>query len=389
MMHRLPRIALPAVVALCVLAHRSDAQGSNGSAAPLPSTDSIFRRARRLVSEGDGPTGRALVDSLLRAASEGTPAYGDALFWRGALAETAADAERDYRRVIVEYPLSPYADDALLSLAELEQARGDRAAAYQHLQRFVREHPASPARARAGLAAARLAFEQHDSNHGCAMISEARASVGANDVELRNQIEYYGSHCSTATASTPSSTAPAAPQTSTANVTPAGTLRGAPPPATTEPAPRATERASSGTPKASSGSATSKAPSASAPAASVDEPLSAVSTSRKESVKPTSAPAERARPAERASVAAKTGPRGIWTIQLAAYNTKADAERLVHKLAAKGVKARISGDAKPFRVRLDYYATRQAAAAEVAALKQRGIIGFVTDEPRPAGATHK
>jgi len=52
------------------------------------------------------------------------------------------------------------------------------------------------------------------------------------------------------------------------------------------------------------------------------------------------------------------------------------------------VKARISGDAKPFRVRLDYYPTRQAAAAEVAALKQRGIIGFVTDEPRAKGATH-
>jgi hypothetical protein len=61
----------------------------------------------------------------------------------------------------------------------------------------------------------------------------------------------------------------------------------------------------------------------------------------------------------------------------------------VNKLAAKGVKARISGDAKPFRVRLDYYTTRQAAAAEVAALKQRGIIGFVTDEPRTTGAPHK
>ena len=61
---------------------------------------------------------------------------------------------------------------------------------------------------------------------------------------------------------------------------------------------------------------------------------------------------------------------------------------LRERMAARGVKARISGDAKPFRVRLDYYATRQAAAAEVAALKQRGIIGFVTDEPRAKGATH-
>ena len=40
----------------------------------IPATDSVFRRARRLVSEGDGVTGRALVDSMLRAATEGTPA---------------------------------------------------------------------------------------------------------------------------------------------------------------------------------------------------------------------------------------------------------------------------------------------------------------------------
>jgi cell division protein FtsN len=338
------------------------------------------------VSEGDGTAGRALVDSLLRAAPEGTPAYGDALFWRGALAETAVDAERDYRRVIVEYPLSPYSDDALLSLAELEQARGDRAAAYQHLQRFVREHPASPARARAGLAAARLAFEQHDNSHGCAMISEARASVGTSDVELRNQIEYYGSHCSTASASP--ATAPAVAPRSTANVTPAGASRAAPvQPATATPPARATGSAATATPRGSSASGTTDAPSASTPTPNAEPPLSAVATSQKESAKPARAPTERVRPVESAGPS-KSAPRGIWTIQLAAYSTKADAERLVKKLAAKGVEARISGEAKPFRVRLDYYATRQAAAAEVAALKQRGIIGFVTDEPRARGATH-
>ena len=103
--------------------------------------------------------------------------------------------------------------------------------------------------------------------------------------------------------------------------------------------------------------------------------------------KSASATAARVRPTDRTNAPADIPPRGIWTIQLAAYNTRGDAERLVSKLAARSVKARISGDAKPFRVRLDYYATRQAAAAEVAALKQRGIIGFVTDEPRAPGAT--
>jgi cell division protein FtsN len=88
-------------------------------------------------------------------------------------------------------------------------------------------------------------------------------------------------------------------------------------------------------------------------------------------------------------VAKQAAARGVWTIQLAAYNTRSDADALVRKLAARGVKARISGDAKPFRVRLDYYDTRQDAAARVAELKQRGIIGFVTDEPRSSGASRK
>src|SRR5215213_944725 len=199
------RLACPTILALAAavsLASSGAAQSTSAPRSPLPATDSIFLRARRLVADGDGTAGRALVDSMLRAAQEGTAAYGDALFWRGALAETAADAERDYRQVIVEYPLSPYADDALLSLAELEQARGDRAAAYQHLQRFVREHPPGPSRARAGLAAARLAFEQRDVTRGCAMIADARLSVGTSDVELRNQIEYHGSRCAAAPAGT-------------------------------------------------------------------------------------------------------------------------------------------------------------------------------------------
>jgi cell division septation protein DedD len=372
MMRHLPKIILPTIVALFVFAHPSEGQGTGTSAPPLPATDSIFRRARRLVSEGNGATGRALVDSLLRAAAEGTPPYGDALFWRGALAETAADAERDYRRVIVEYPLSPYADDALLSLAELEQARGDRAAAFQHLQRFVREHPASSARARAGLAAARLAFEQRDTARGCAMIADARTSAGSGDVELRNQIEYYGGHCSTATATV---TPPAA-----ASVTTAG-------------APRGAAVQSAGAPTSTTGPSTtssaSATTSASAPPKETERRPSSteVPTPRAEATAPASTPVKPAHTAEASSAPKASVARGSWTIQLAAYNTRVDAERLVKKLSARGVKARISGDAKPFRVRLDYYATRQAAAAEVAALKQRGIIGFVTDEPRTGGAT--
>ena len=370
-MRRLVCTTIFALAAAVSLAGSSGAQSSTSAPRPLlPATDSIFKRARRLVADGDGAAGRALVDSMLRAAREGTAAYGDALFWRGALAETAADAERDYRQVIVEYPLSPYADDALLSLAELEQARGDRAAAYQHLQRFVREHPPGPARARAGLAAARLAFEQRDVPRGCAMIADARLSAGTSDVELRNQIEYHGSRCPATTAS-----APAASTTSTTS--------GARP--STASAPPGSTTAASGT-RPGSAAAPSNAPSSRSTSASTTASRTDTMASAPAPTVGSTNESTAKEPAAKEPARTAPAPRGIWTIQLAAYNTRTDAEQLVRRLATRGVKARISGDAKPFRVRLDYYQTRDEAAARVAELKQRGIIGFVTDEPRATGA---
>ncbi|MEO8560509.1 MAG: SPOR domain-containing protein [bacterium] len=366
-MHSHGQRALLLLATLSCFAAPGEAQ--TGGAAqvlpPLPAGDSIYRRARRLVSDGNGALGRAVVDSMVRASTEGSPAYGDAIFWRGALAQTAAEAERDYRRVIVEYPLSPYADDALLSLAELEQARGDRTAAYQHLQRFVREHPVGAARARAGLAAARLAFEQRDMTRGCAMIVDARASAGTSDVELRNQIEYYGGRCATvADAPEPAATVAAAPTPSTAPRT-TSAAPGPVPAAVGRPAlPAPPKRTTSSRTPARSEQATSA-------------PLRP-EVARSAPPKPDSVPAPRT----------PAAPRGTWTIQLAAFNTRPDAERLVVKLASRGVKARISGEGHaPFRVRLDYYATRQDAAAAVAELKERGIIGFVTEEARASGVS--
>ena len=369
---RRPVVLCTTLLTLTILSattRSAQAQGTSTSAdsgvrrgvQPMPANDSLFRRARRMVSEGRGAAGRAIVDSLMRRAAEGTTSYGDALYWHGALAETAADAERDYRRVIVEYPLSVYADDALLALAELEQARGDRSAALQHLQRFVREHPVSSARGVAALAAGRLAFEQRDTRTACAMISEARASASTTDVELRNQIDYYSSRCpasvaaSTAapSAAAPSAAAPSAAAPSAAAVTPV-----AAPAATAKPA---------------------------APATAVAKKAVAA--------KPADKAAERATTLVRPAVTAAAAPaavsaRGSYTIQLAAYNTRVDADQLVKKLASRGVKARVSGTERPFRVRLAFYASREAAAAEAASLKARGIIGFVTTEtPAREGTT--
>ena len=99
--------------------------------------DSLFLRARKLVLNGNGAAGRVLVDSALNG-DDGTRRTPRSLCTGArALAATAADAERDYRRVIVDYPFSPHSGDALLALAQLEMARGDRDPAIDHLQRFL------------------------------------------------------------------------------------------------------------------------------------------------------------------------------------------------------------------------------------------------------------
>ena len=320
-----------------------------GAQAPAPTNnDAIFARAKRLVSEGNGIAGRALVDSVLRRAPEGTTAYGDALYWRGALAQTAAEAERDYRRVIVEYPLSLYADDALLAMAELEQGRGDRAGALQHLTRFVHEHPAGQQRGIAAFAAARLAFELRDTKTACTMLADSRTSTPAENVELHNQIDYYAPRCTPS--SVPASAAPQpTPVAPSAPATPP--KRDTAPPLV--PAAKRTTAAPIEKP-----TVVTRTPAASAPA---PEPVRAPATDK---------------PA-----------KGSYTIQLAAYRTRLEAERLITSLGLKGVKARVSGTDKLFRVRLDFYPTRQAALDELAALKARGIIGFVTtEEPAREGA---
>src|SRR5262245_29982761 len=82
--------------------HSAAQQAASSSAA-----DSAFRRAQRMVQDGDESGGRALVDSMVRVSVEGTDAYAEALFWRATLAPDAATSQPDLLAIVVDYPLSP------------------------------------------------------------------------------------------------------------------------------------------------------------------------------------------------------------------------------------------------------------------------------------------
>lgn len=292
---------------------------------PRTAMDSAFARARQLVISGQTTAGRQIADSILAATPTASPAYGNALFGRAQLAPTATDAERDYQRIIVEYPLSTHAGDALLQLAQIERSRGDRSAAIGHLRRYLQENPGNAKRARTGFWLAQLLFEQNDDTAACAVMHDAQTALDPSDVELQNQMNFYSTRCRVAQARAAADSASRADSIRADSVARAEAHRKATTRVQTKTTPK-TER-----PRTSS-----------------------------------------------SSTSTTSGGSGNYAVQVGAYGARADAQQVVDRLHARGIEARVDGTSKPFRVRIGHYATKASATKALAEFKKLGIDGFVT-----------
>jgi cell division septation protein DedD len=209
----LRRVCVRALQACLVLPALAGAQSARDS--------TLYLRAQQMVANGDAAGGRKLADSVANAAPSGTAAYAEGLYWRATLAANARDSEQAYRQIIVDYPLSGRVADALLRIGQLESARGENAAALQHFQRLVLEHPRSPLRAEASYWVARLYFDANDPSHACAANSDALASAPASNVELKNRIDFQQQRCRGVTLATNAPAAAAAPEAVPAKNVPA------------------------------------------------------------------------------------------------------------------------------------------------------------------------
>jgi cell division septation protein DedD len=331
-------LAIPAI---------TNAQSSSDSAA--------FKRAQSLVNDGNAVTGRAIVDSVIARSTPGTNAYAEGLYWRAILSATAADAEMDYRRIIVDYPLSPRVEDVLLRLAQLELARADYDGALQHLNRLTLEHPTGATRARAGYWTARVLFEKNDAPRACAANADALARTSPDDTELRNQISYLNQRCVGVALPTSTVTPPAVtPVATSVTTTPAATT-----PVTTTVAP--TISGNDSTRRANQTTKSDTTTVKSAPAS--PKPLMKLPSSPADG-KPT-------------MVMGGISGSGEYSVQIAAYNVKSQADAMATKLKKKGYEARVSGSSAPFRVRIGHYATEAQASAVMRSLKAKQISGFV------------
>jgi cell division protein FtsN len=72
-----------------------------------------------------------------------------------------------------------------------------------------------------------------------------------------------------------------------------------------------------------------------------------------------------------------TGTARTWSVQVAAYNARSQADAMVARLKTNGYEARVDGSSAPFRVRIGRYTTQGQASAVQRSLKAKKIEGFV------------
>jgi len=324
---------------------------------PARPTDPVFVRAQTLVSDGNGAAGRALIDSVIAATPSTARLYPEALFWRASLASNAADAESDYKHIVVDYPLAPQAEDALLRLAQLELARGDREGALIHLQRISRDYPRSKSLARASYWTARVLFEKNDIPNACAANANALAQAGEGEIELRNQIQYQGQRCPAVAAAA----SVALPTNAASPTKPVTSRTASSTPTTVVASPTMVSASASSTPTTISPAPVEKV-------AVVDPPPATV----------TAATSDPAKPAARAASSSRSGS---YSVQVAAYPRRAQADKLVSSLTKRGFQARVDEDGKWFRVRIGRYATSREAEDALRKIKAKHMDGFVARVP--------
>jgi tetratricopeptide (TPR) repeat protein len=367
---------------------------------PARPTDPVFVRAQTLVSDGNGVEGRALIDSVIAATPPTARLYPEALFWRASLASNAAAAESDYKHIVVDYPLAPQAEEALLRLAQLELSRGDREGALIHLQRISRDYPRSKSLARANYWTARVLFEKNDIPKACAANASALAQAGAAEIELRNQIQYQGQRCPWPAVVVAQVTRPPADAPSV-NPSTSATASSTPTTLVTSPANvTATQAAASSTPvslpvteqAAVAAIADTIAVTVSVPPKTVAQSERMKPPTEGRDTKPSIVDPEKS-PAVAKTAVAKTAVEkpttkvsnvsrpSAWSVQVAAYTRKAEADKLASSLTQRGYQARVDGEVAPFRVRIGRYPTAKDAEEALRKIKANKMTGFVVRAP--------
>ncbi len=150
--------------------------------------------AVRVAREGLADSARAMTARLLGSTATSDALYPEILFTIALVAANEQDRRLYLRRVAIEHSTSPWADNALLELAQLEYATGNIEGTVRLVDQVLSDFPASDVTAEAAFWGARAAFDRNDGARACAWLSTGVAAAGT-DVELRNRLEFLNLRC--------------------------------------------------------------------------------------------------------------------------------------------------------------------------------------------------
>ena len=291
----------------------------------------------RQSQEGAGDSARAAIAKLLDSTPATDPRYAEVLFVAAVTAPTAQEMQRSLQRISVEHTLSPWADDALLKLAQLEYASGNLPGSARSLERIRSDYPSSPLTGLAAFWAARTYFDMRQNQNACAWVRHGLARApGGSDV--RGQLQFFAQRCP----AIPAAEVAAAPAPARVVTTPRDTIR------------LAADSARRDSARRDSAVAAAQTPAAQAP------------------VTPT--------PAAPAAPVQPRGPRMV-RIQVVAAGTQAMADDAVRRLRALDVESRIVSEGGLLKVRAGAYATRAQAQAALPRIRAEFPGAFPVLDP--------
>jgi cell division septation protein DedD len=278
--------------------------------------------ALRLAQDGRIDSARATLKRMEQSTVPTDTLFPGILYSSALVAPTAEEVRRQLQRVIVEYPFSPWAEPAMIALAQLDYANGDPAAAARTLEKFRTDHATSSLYTVAALWGARAGFDVNDPRAACQWVGDGLAREGG-DASARAELLALSRRCSTAAPAT------AAPAPAPAPAAPVTTVPPAAPDTIVRPARDSVIRL-----------------------AEIPQPPGPIP------VLPRPAPTTAAAPA-------------AYRVQIVAANSQEAADEMLDRAKKAGFKGIIVRDGGYFKVRLGEYATRGEAAAAAAKVKAK------------------
>ena len=159
----------------------------------MPTTPQL-EEVVRLAQEGYGDSARAVVARIKIRTPTTDPIFPEVLFTAATVAKTGDEMRANFTQIVLDYPISAWADKALLRLAQLDYGAGKYDGTIEKVTRFFTDYPGSSVLPSAALWGARAAFDRQQMQVACDWLTRGIAAVG-EDVELRNQLVFSKQRC--------------------------------------------------------------------------------------------------------------------------------------------------------------------------------------------------